>query len=146
LERFSQVSQSTHLSDGKLPGGRRAIWSFDLLDRAGMWLSAACALHCLTTAVVVVALASFGGALLDPHIHEFGLMLAMVLGAVALGSGVMRHGYMLPFAVGSFGLGMMAGALLLPHGDGELLATLAGVMTLALGHDLNGRARCPSVA
>jgi hypothetical protein len=120
--------------------------SANRLDRAGMWLSAACAVHCLTTAIVVVALSSFGGALLDPHIHEVGLIIAMVLGAVALGSGVMKHGYMLPFAVGSFGLGMMAGALLLPHGDGELVATLLGVMTLALGHDLNGRARCPSIA
>jgi uncharacterized membrane protein YfcA len=38
-------------------------------------------------------------------------------------------------------LGMMAGALTLPHGDGELLATLVGVAVLALGHDLNFRAR-----
>lgn len=110
------------------------------LDRAGMTLSALCAAHCMTTAIAVFALASFGGVLLNPLIHELGLALAVVLGLVAMLQGVWRHGYMMPFAVGCFGLGMMAGALSLPHGDGELLATLVGVATLALGHDLNFRA------
>ncbi len=110
------------------------------LDRAGMTLSALCAAHCLTTAIAVFALASFGGVLLNPLIHELGLALAVVLGLVAMLQGVWRHGYMMPFAVGCFGLGMMAGALSLPHGDSELLATLVGVATLALGHDLNFRA------
>ena len=44
---------------------------------------------------------------------------------------------------GAFGLGMMAGALHLPH-DGshaEALWTVIGVGVLALGHDLNARAR-----
>lgn len=112
-----------------------------LLDRLAIGLSALCAAHCITTAIVVAALASFGGVFLNPLIHEFGLVLAIVLGAVALGTGVLRHGYMMPFATGCFGLGMMAGALTLGHGDGELVATLVGLMVLALGHDLNGRAR-----
>ena len=116
---------------------RRAEW----FDRAGIMLSALCAAHCLTTAVVVTALASFGGVFLTPAIHEVGLMVAIALGALALGSGILRHGYMMPFATGCFGLGMMAGALSLPHGDGDLLATLVGVVTLARGHDLNHRAR-----
>jgi MerC mercury resistance protein len=110
------------------------------LDRLAIGLSALCAAHCLTTAIAVVALASFGGVLLNPLIHEVGMAFAIVLGLVALVQGVWRHGYMLPFAVGCFGLGMMAGALSLPHGEVELLATLAGVATLALGHDLNFRA------
>jgi len=44
--------------------------------------------------------------------------------------------------VGSFGLGMMAGAMSLPHDSsgGETLWTLIGVAVLALGHDLNRRA------
>lgn len=112
-----------------------------ILDRFAIGLSALCAAHCITTAIAIAALASFGGVLLNPLIHEFGLVLAIVLGAVALGTGVLRHGYMMPFATGCFGLGMMAGALSLGHGDGELFATLVGLMVLALGHDLNGRAR-----
>lgn len=113
------------------------------LDRAGIGLSALCVAHCLTSAVVVTALASFGGVFLSHTVHEVGLVIAILLGAVALGTGVMRHGYMAPFATGCFGLGMMAGALSVPHEfqNLELLATLVGVMTLALGHDLNGRAR-----
>ena len=109
-------------------------------DRWGIGLAALCAAHCITTAVVVTALASFGGALLNPLIHEVGIVIAILLGIVALGQGVMRHGYVMPFATGSFGLGMMAGALSLPHGDMEIAATLIGLMVLALGHDLNFRA------
>ena len=120
-----------------LTSHRRAEWA----DKAAIWMSAMCAAHCLTTAIVVTALASFGGVFLNPAIHEIGLMIAIALGAFALGAGVVRHGYTMPFATGCFGLGMMAGALSLPHGDGELVATLIGVMTLALGHDLNARAR-----
>jgi hypothetical protein len=113
----------------------------ELLDRLAIALSAMCAAHCVTTAIVVAALASFGGVFLNPLIHELGLILAIILGAAALGTGVLRHGYVMPFATGCFGLGMMAGALSLGHGDGELIATLVGLMVLALGHDLNGRAR-----
>ena len=43
-------------------------------------------------------------------------------------------------SVGALGLGVMAGALTLPHSDGEVLYTLVGVGLLALGHDLNRRA------
>ncbi len=111
------------------------------LDRIGIGLSALCAAHCLTTAVAVLTVASFGGALLNPLIHEIGLVIAVGLGLIALLQGVWRHGYMMPFAIGCFGLGIMVGALTLGHGDGELLATLVGVATLALGHDLNFRAQ-----
>jgi hypothetical protein len=118
---------------------RRGAW----LDRAGIGLSALCIAHCLTSAIVVTALASFGGVFFSHIVHEIGLGIAILLGAVALGNGVIRHGYIAPFATGSFGLGIMAGALSL-HGSPqelELFATLAGVMILALGHDLNSRAR-----
>lgn len=121
-----------------LTADRRAQW----LDRAGITLSALCVAHCLTSAIVVTALASFGGVLFSHWIHEVGLVIAIILGAVALGQGVWRHGYIAPFGVGCFGLGMMAGALSLHDSvEMELLATLAGVMVLALGHDLNARAR-----
>ncbi len=117
--------------------GRHFVW----LDRAGVALSALCIAHCLTSALLVAALASVGGVFVSPIIHEVGLALAILLGAAALGAGVLRHGYLMPFATGCFGLGMMAGALSLPHGDGEMIATLAGVIMLAIGHDLNVRAR-----
>ena len=64
-------------------------------------------------------LASAGGLLLDPCIHEVGLMLALALGVLGLGRGILDHGFMLPAAIGSLGLGMMAGALTLDHGGIE---------------------------
>jgi hypothetical protein len=78
--------------------------------------------------------------LLDPHIHEIGLALAIVLGALGLGRGIVEHGYMMPSSVGGIGLGTMAASLTFPHGMEEVLISVFGVMVLALGHDLNRRA------
>jgi hypothetical protein len=110
------------------------------LDRLAVGLSGLCAAHCLATAVMVGLLASAGGMLENPAIHETGLFFAIVLGAVALGHGAIRHGFMMPVAIGALGLGMMAGALSLPHGSSEAIYTVLGVAVLALGHDLNRRA------
>jgi hypothetical protein len=107
------------------------------LDRLAIGLSGLCMVHCLATSVALALLASAGGMLGAPWIHEFGLVLAMVMGALALGRGIVEHGYMMPSAIGSLGLGVMAGALTLPHDGGEALFTVVGVAILALGHRLN---------
>jgi hypothetical protein len=107
------------------------------LDRLAIGLSGLCLVHCLATAVLLAAVSSIGGLLGAPVIHEVGLVLAMVLGAVALGRGVLEHGFILPVAVGSLGLGVMAGALELPHDGTEAVYTMIGVGILALGHRLN---------
>ncbi len=111
-----------------------------LIDRAAILLSGLCAVHCLVSAILVALLASFGGAFVDPIIHEVGLAVAIILGAIALGYGAVQHGYVMPLAIGSLGIGVMAGALTLPHGGEEILYTVIGVAILALGHDLNYRA------
>ena len=110
------------------------------LDRLGIAVSGLCLVHCLASAVLVAVLASAGGMLLNPLIHEVGLTIAIGLGIVALGRGVIDHGFMMPAAVGGLGLGVMAGALSLPHDGGEVIYTIVGVAILALGHDLNRRA------
>ncbi len=110
------------------------------LDRLGIALSGLCAVHCVMSVILMTLVASVGGALLHPAIHEVGLVLAIILGAAALGVGIIRHGYMLPAAIGGLGLGVMAGAASIPHGDMETVWTLTGVALLALGHDLNRRA------
>jgi hypothetical protein len=94
----------------------------------------------LATSVLLAVLASAGGLLLSPIIHEVGLMLAIVFGLLALGKGLWDHGLIMPAAIGAMGIGMMAGALTLPHGNVEILYTILGVSILALGHDLNYRA------
>ncbi|MEO5972621.1 MAG: MerC domain-containing protein [Sphingomicrobium sp.] len=107
------------------------------LDRFAIGLSGLCLVHCLATAVLLGLVASAGGLLGSPLIHEVGLSLAMLLGAVALGTGVLNHGFMMPSAVGGLGLGVMAGALGMPHDGSEALFTVIGVGILALGHQLN---------
>jgi hypothetical protein len=115
----------------------KAIAQIQLLDRVAIGLSGLCLVHCLGTSVALAILASAGGILGSEWIHEVGLSLAMVLGAVALGRGITEHGFMMPSAVGALGLGVMAGALRLPHDGTEAAFTIVGVAILALGHQLN---------
>jgi hypothetical protein len=110
------------------------------MDRIGIALSGLCLVHCLGSAIFLAMLASAGGILLDPVIHEVGLMFAIGFGILALGRGILEHGFMMPSAVGGLGLGVMAGALTLPHDGAEVIYTILGVAILALGHDLNRRA------
>jgi hypothetical protein len=109
----------------------------DRFARIAIGLSGLCMVHCLATAVALGLLASAGGLLGSPWIHEVGLTMAMMLGAVALGRGIAEHGFMMPSAVGGLGLGVMAGALSMPHNGTEALYTVFGVAVLALGHQLN---------
>jgi len=112
-----------------LSGGR--------LDRIAMGLSGLCIVHCVATAILLGLLASAGGFLGSPLIHEVGLTFAILIGAIALGRGIFEHGFMLPSAIGGLGLGVMAGALSLPHDGREPIYTVVGVMIVALGHRLN---------
>ena len=107
------------------------------LDRIAMGLSGLCVVHCVATAVLLGLLASAGGFLGQPIIHEVGLSLAMIIGAFALGRGILEHGFMMPSAIGGLGLGVMAGALSLPHDGREPIYTVVGVLIVALGHRLN---------
>jgi hypothetical protein len=107
------------------------------LDRVAIGLSGLCLVHCLATAVLLALVASAGGILGSPWIHEIGLGLAMIMGAIALGRGILEHGYTMPSAVGGLGLGVMAGALTMPHNGTEAVYTVVGVAILALGHRLN---------
>lgn len=115
------------------------------LDRLAMGLSGLCAVHCVATAVLLGLVASAGGMLGKPIIHEVGLSLAMVLGAIALGRGIREHGFVLPSSVGVAGLGIMAYAMSLHESGYEPAFTILGVSVLALGHRLNILAKRPSV-
>jgi hypothetical protein len=107
------------------------------LDRMAIGLSGLCLVHCLGTSILLALVASAGGMLGADWIHEVGLTLAMVMGAIALGRGIWEHGYTMPSAVGGLGLGVMSGALTLPHDGTEAVYTMLGVAILALGHRLN---------
>ena len=107
------------------------------LDRIAMGLSGLCAVHCVATAVLLGLLASAGGLLGKPIIHEVGLTLAMIIGAIALGRGMREHGLVLPSLVGTIGLALMAYAMTLHESGLEPVVTIVGVSVLALGHRLN---------
>ncbi|GFZ86010.1 hypothetical protein GCM10019071_14210 [Sphingobium fuliginis] len=127
VARTMPISLRQHLLNGRI-------------DRIAIALSGVCVAHCFGTAVLLGVLASAGGIFESPIFHEAGLVLAILLGAVALGHGAVAHGFMMPAAIGSLGLGIMAGALTMDHGWQESAYTLLGVAILALGHDLNHRA------
>jgi hypothetical protein len=114
------------------------------IDRWAIWLSAACVVHCLATTVMVAVLSTAGGLLGSPMIHEVGLVLALALGLVAFGRGMLAHRRLLPVALGGTGLALMATAVIVPHGEShvvESLLTVAGVVLLAAGHMVNRTAR-----
>jgi len=112
----------------------------ETIDRLAIGLSGLCLIHCVASAVFITFLAAGGSFLLDPIFHEVGMTIALVLGVFGFGRGIVRHGYMLPSAVGGLGLGVMAGSLMVGHENGGTLYSILGVMIVALGHDLNRRA------
>ncbi|MBQ0771854.1 MAG: MerC domain-containing protein [Sphingomonadales bacterium] len=107
-------------------------------------VSGLCLVHCVSTIAFVAILSSASGMFLDPLFHEIGLGIAIALGFFTLGRGVLDHGYIMPVAIGSLGLGMMMGAISIGHDSGhggaEVFYTMLGVGLLALAHDLNYRA------
>ncbi|MCJ2187486.1 MerC domain-containing protein [Novosphingobium beihaiensis] len=112
------------------------------LDGAGIILSGLCMVHCVLGAVLVGVLGLGGGALLSPAIHRVGLVLALAIGLVSLGFGVMRHGRAGPLVVGGIGLALMGTAIMAGHGLPEALLTIAGVSLVAFAHIRNLHAAC----
>ena len=117
------------------------VWRKWRWDGLGLSIAGLCLVHCLATTVLLAVLASASGFLLDPIFHEIGLLVAILLGGLALGQGFRVHGLFVPATVGAIGIGMMAGALTLPHGGTEIALTVLGVIFLGFGHLLNHRAR-----
>ncbi|MEP3052061.1 MAG: MerC domain-containing protein [Erythrobacter sp.] len=109
------------------------------LDRTGIWLSGLCLLHCLATILIVSGLGLGGQFLLEPAIHRFGLAIALIVAAVAIGWGALKHRKAAPFVVAMMGLTFMGGALAVPHGIQEAILTVIGVSLVTAGHVLNMR-------
>lgn len=110
------------------------------LDHVGIAIAGLCAVHCLATLLIVSALGLGSHFLLAESIHRVGLVLAVIVAAVAIGWGFMRHRRTVPLMIAGSGIALMAGALVAPHGAPELLLTLAGVALVSAGHVMNLRA------
>lgn len=104
-----------------------------------MALSGLCAAHCLASIVIVSSFGLGGEILLNPIIHEVGLVIALVVAAVAIGWGAIQHRRAAPFVIAMTGLSFMGGALALPHGVFEAVLTIIGVALVSIGHILNLR-------
>ena len=109
------------------------------LDRAGIFLSGACALHCLLSILLVSGLGLGGELFFAPDIPRVGQVLATLIAGVAIGWGALRHRMAAPFVIAMTGLTFMGGALAVPHGVKEAVLTIIGVALVSLGHILNLR-------
>ena len=109
------------------------------LDRFGIVLSGLCALHCLASIAIVSALGLGGQWLFAPEIHRWGLLVALLVAAVTIGWGALKHRRRAPFVVAMMGMSFMGGALAAPHGMEEAVLTIIGVALVSLGHLLNLR-------
>lgn len=119
---------------------RRTLSSIRMrLDRFGVALSGLCAAHCFASVVIVSSLGIGGEILLHPIIHEVGLLIALVVAAVAIGWGAIQNRRPVPFVIAMTGLSFMGGALAMPHGMHEAVLTVIGVCLVSLGHILNLR-------
>ena len=132
-----QSVTSSHISRDML---QRAISPIRRkLDRAGIFLSGACAAHCLLSILLVSGMGIGGEFFLSPDIHRVGLVIATLIAGVAIGWGALRHRVAAPFVVAMTGLSFMGGALAVPHGYKEAVLTIIGVALVSLGHILNMR-------
>lgn len=119
---------------------RAALLLFrDRFDRIGVALSGLCVVHCLLGVLLVGAMGLGGEMLFAPAWHRIGLALAIVVGALAIGLGVLRHGRMAPLLIAAAGLALMTGALMVEHGLREAVLTVLGVSLVGWAHILNLR-------
>ena len=109
------------------------------LDRAGIILSGLCAAHCVLTIGLISTFGLGSHFLFHPALHRIGLVLAVLIAAVAIGWGALKHRRAAPFVVAMTGLSFMGGALAVPHGPDEAILTIIGVALVTLGHVLNLR-------
>ena len=112
------------------------------LDLAAALLSSLCLIHCIAIPVAIALLPTVALVIPDlPWLHAALLLLAIPASGLALLRGWRVHHDTAPAAVGTFGLVVMASALLAqPHSVTEVLLTVSGGLLVAAGHLLNLRA------
>jgi len=110
------------------------------LDRAGIAISALCALHCVATIAIVSGVGVGGQFFLSEEFHRIALFAALLIAAIAIGWGALLHRRREPFLIAVTGLALMGGALASPHGMQEAALTIIGVGLVSSGHFLNLRA------
>lgn len=113
------------------------------LDRAAMWISMICLVHCMALPLALALLPTLGATFLPNYLDNnlFHVLFAFVLlgvGGLAFVQGFRRHRLWLPVLGGVFGtsllfIGAFNPAGLLPD-LGEHLITVAGTVVLLFAH------------
>lgn len=113
-------------------------------DKLGIFLSSLCALHCLVTPLLVLALPLLGEYFENEWVHVLMALFVVPVGGFAFWSGYQHHKQMKVFGLGLLGLLLVGGAPLAPHSwvefFGHDLITISGSICLIFAHLLNRRA------
>lgn len=116
----------------------------DIWDRLGIFLSSLCALHCLATPLLLLALPMAGEFFESEWIHLGMALFVVPVGLFAFLSGYKHHRQKGVLSLGILGILLVAGASFLPHELVEVgefdVVTIAGGLVLVLAHVLNRRA------
>ncbi|MNK01161.1 MerC mercury resistance protein [compost metagenome] len=113
-------------------------------DRIGIFLSSLCAIHCLATPLLVLAL-PFMGEVFEHEMFHIGMAVFVVpVAFFAFWSGYKHHHQRPVFFMGILGASMIGLASVLPHEWVEVneldVVTIAGSFLLVIAHILNRRA------
>ena len=111
-------------------------------DRAAIWLSGICLVHCLAIPFAVLALPVIGDHLLgsETMVHWLLLAPAVPVSIVSLWVGYRRHACRAGLLIGSAGLSLMfIGVSHLIDLSYEIPLTVLGVSLLTVAHVLNMR-------
>lgn len=119
-------------------------------DRWGIFLSSLCAIHCLVTPFLILALPVLGGYFENELVHIIMALFVVPVGVFAFWSGYKHHKKMYLLVMGFVGLSLVGGAPLvhdflhmehlhIDHAHEELM-TIIGSVTLIVAHVLNRRA------
>ncbi|KYG64094.1 hypothetical protein AZI86_14935 [Bdellovibrio bacteriovorus] len=113
-------------------------------DRWGLWLSSMCAIHCLATPLLVLALPVLGGFFHQEWVHLAMALFVVPVGLIAFWSGYKHHRQVPVFSLGVVGLILVGLASVLPHEMVEIqeldVVTILGSICLIAAHILNRRA------
>ena len=117
------------------------------LDKAAIWLSGLCLVHCLAIPFAIVLGPALGNWLADTEteVHWMLLAAAAPLSLWALGRGYLRHRSIATISLGVAGLAMMLiGVTHLLGADMEIVLTAIGVSLVLVAHVRNLRAHAHS--
>lgn len=113
-------------------------------DRWGLWLSSLCAIHCLLTPLLVLALPVLGGFFEQEWVHLGMAFFVVPVGLIAFWSGYKHHRQIRVLSLGVVGLTLVGLASVLPHEMVEIqeldVVTIMGSICLIAAHIVNRRA------